>query len=148
MSVMFSPGDFVPGPPDTLARGAPKAPLRSRGSFAGRSLASTALETLRAQRCHFKTSEITARLAVIGFFREFAAGKPLTRGGSLMRRPALIVSGIAATAALVFALPALRAQQAPVAADAEYLRKAYDTYRSMMQSSPYKGVPWQYLGPT
>jgi photosystem II stability/assembly factor-like uncharacterized protein len=58
------------------------------------------------------------------------------------------LSGIAAAAAFVLTLPALRAQQAPARADAEYLRKAYDTYRSMMQSSPYKSVPWQYLGPT
>jgi photosystem II stability/assembly factor-like uncharacterized protein len=41
----------------------------------------------------------------------------------------------------------LRAQ-APGKADADYLRKAYETYRSMEQSSPYRQVPWQYLGPT
>jgi len=34
------------------------------------------------------------------------------------------------------------------AADAEYLRKAYDTYREMAKSSPHAGVKWQYLGPT
>ena len=40
----------------------------------------------------------------------------------------------------------LRAQtSAP--ADNEYLRKAYDTYRSMQKSSPHANVPWQYLGP-
>ncbi len=67
-----------------------------------------------------------------------------------MRRRSLMgsLSGIAVAAAFVLTLPALRAQQAPARADAEYLLKAYDTYRSMMQSSPYKGVPWQYLGPT
>ena len=64
------------------------------------------------------------------------------------RRTSLMLSGIAAAAALVFTFPVLRAQQAPTRADAEYLRKAYDTYRSMLQSSPYKGVPWQYLGST
>jgi photosystem II stability/assembly factor-like uncharacterized protein len=32
--------------------------------------------------------------------------------------------------------------------DAEYLRKAYDSYRSQIESSPYRSVPWQYLGPT
>jgi photosystem II stability/assembly factor-like uncharacterized protein len=42
---------------------------------------------------------------------------------------------------------ALRAQS-PSPADAEYLRKAYDTYRSMKGSSPYRDVPWQYTGPT
>ncbi|HEY6613383.1 MAG TPA: hypothetical protein VIZ32_02660 [Vicinamibacterales bacterium] len=41
----------------------------------------------------------------------------------------------------------LRAQQAPKA-DAEYLRSAYDTYRAMMQASPYRAIPWQPLGPT
>jgi photosystem II stability/assembly factor-like uncharacterized protein len=33
-------------------------------------------------------------------------------------------------------------------ADAEFLRKAYDTYRSMVQSSPHRSLMWQYLGPT
>lgn len=41
----------------------------------------------------------------------------------------------------------LRAQ-APARADAEFLRHAYETYRSLAQSSPYRAVPWQYLGPT
>jgi photosystem II stability/assembly factor-like uncharacterized protein len=41
----------------------------------------------------------------------------------------------------------LRSQGA-ARADAEYLRAAYDKYRTMVQSSPYRGVPWQYLGPT
>jgi photosystem II stability/assembly factor-like uncharacterized protein len=49
---------------------------------------------------------------------------------------------------LVIALVAagLRAQT-PARADAEYLRQAYDTYRTMKQASPYAAVPWQYLGP-
>src|SRR5205085_8248043 len=38
--------------------------------------------------------------------------------------------------------------QAPVRADAEYLRKAYDTFRQMQQVSPYRTLTWQYLGPT
>jgi photosystem II stability/assembly factor-like uncharacterized protein len=33
-------------------------------------------------------------------------------------------------------------------ADAEFLRKAYDTYRTMKKASPHASVPWQYLGPT
>jgi photosystem II stability/assembly factor-like uncharacterized protein len=37
--------------------------------------------------------------------------------------------------------------QAPKA-DAEYLRKAYDTYRSMEQASPYRSLSWSFLGPT
>ena len=46
---------------------------------------------------------------------------------------------------LGLAAAGLRAQSAP--ADAEFLRKAYDTYRSMQKSSPHATVPWQYLGP-
>ena len=41
--------------------------------------------------------------------------------------------------------------QAPapaVKADAEFSRRAYDTYRTMVQSSPYRNLAWQYLGPT
>jgi photosystem II stability/assembly factor-like uncharacterized protein len=49
--------------------------------------------------------------------------------------------------AVVLLVPHLRAQQA-ARADAEYLRKAYDTYRAMMQSSPYRSIAWQPLGPT
>ena len=37
--------------------------------------------------------------------------------------------------------------QSSTRADAEYLRKAYDTYRSMKQASPYRQNEWQYLGP-
>ena len=49
--------------------------------------------------------------------------------------------------AVAFVAADLRAQQAPKA-DAEYLRSAYDTYRAMTQASPYRGIPWQPLGPT
>jgi photosystem II stability/assembly factor-like uncharacterized protein len=48
---------------------------------------------------------------------------------------------------LVLLVPDVRAQQGPKA-DAEYLRNAYDSYRAMMQSSPYRGIAWQPLGPT
>jgi photosystem II stability/assembly factor-like uncharacterized protein len=41
----------------------------------------------------------------------------------------------------------LRAQ-APARADADSLRAAYDTYRSLAERSPYRTIPWQYLGPT
>jgi photosystem II stability/assembly factor-like uncharacterized protein len=51
-----------------------------------------------------------------------------------------------AIAALVW-LPTVGAQQASKA-DAEYLRRAYDTYRSMTASSRYRALNWQYLGPT
>ena len=48
--------------------------------------------------------------------------------------------------AAVVAAVGLRAQ-APAKADAEFLRKAYETYRTMRKSSPYAAIPWQYLGP-
>ena len=54
---------------------------------------------------------------------------------------------VAAVAVVALSLPALRAQP-PVKADAAYLLKAYDTYRSMAASSPYRALSWQYLGPT
>ena len=40
------------------------------------------------------------------------------------------------------------AQQPPARADAEFARKAYDAYRGLQESSSYKAIPWQYLGPT
>ena len=59
---------------------------------------------------------------------------------------------VAALAALagVLNLPGLRPARAqgPARADAEFLRSSYETYRTMAQSSPYRSVPWQYLGPT
>jgi photosystem II stability/assembly factor-like uncharacterized protein len=36
----------------------------------------------------------------------------------------------------------------PGRADAEYARKAYDSYRAMRQASPYRTLRWQHLGPT
>ena len=38
--------------------------------------------------------------------------------------------------------------QGTTRADADYARGAYEKYRVMAQSSSYRGVPWQYLGPT
>ena len=55
-----------------------------------------------------------------------------------------VAAGLAAAATLA----GLPRAQAPRRADAEYLRSAYDTYRSMARSSRYAGVQWQYLGPT
>ena len=40
----------------------------------------------------------------------------------------------------------LRAQT-PARSDAEFLRKAYESYRTMQTSSPHASVPWQYVGP-
>jgi photosystem II stability/assembly factor-like uncharacterized protein len=41
----------------------------------------------------------------------------------------------------------LQAQSAP-RANAEFLRSAYDTYRAMERSSPYRSLSWSFLGPT
>ena len=42
----------------------------------------------------------------------------------------------------------LPVSQGPARADAEFLRRAYDTYTSMRQASPYRTMSWSYLGPT
>jgi photosystem II stability/assembly factor-like uncharacterized protein len=59
---------------------------------------------------------------------------------------------IAALCATALALGAGRApqpaSQAANQADAEHLRSAYETYRTMASGSPYASIPWQYLGPT
>ncbi len=60
----------------------------------------------------------------------------------LPRRSILSLSLVACLATLSF-----NAQE-PQKADAEYLRAAYDSYRSLVQSSPYRSIPWQSLGPT
>jgi photosystem II stability/assembly factor-like uncharacterized protein len=64
------------------------------------------------------------------------------------RLSTFVALGFAAGLSLV--LPALRAQtpSGSARADAEFLRKAYTSYRAMADASPYKSVPWQYLGPT
>ncbi|MCA1560586.1 MAG: hypothetical protein LC804_10085 [Acidobacteria bacterium] len=60
----------------------------------------------------------------------------------------IAISGIVMTASAAVR-PAVDARaQAPAKADAEYLRKAYGTYRSMAETSAYRSIPWQYLGPT
>ena len=38
--------------------------------------------------------------------------------------------------------------QQPQRTDADFVRKAYEVYTSMAQSSPSRSVPWQYIGPT
>ena len=63
------------------------------------------------------------------------------------RKSTMARVAIALSVAAVLSLPGLGAQQA-TKSDAEYLLKAFDTYRTMVESSPYKGIPWQYLGPT
>ena len=61
----------------------------------------------------------------------------------------ILCASAAAPSAFAIALlvPQLRAQPGQHAG-AEYLRRAYDTYRSMVQSSPYRAIDWQPLGPT
>src|SRR5688500_794685 len=48
--------------------------------------------------------------------------------------------------AAVAAATVLRAQT-PAKADAEFLRRAYETYRDLRKRSPYASISWQYLGP-
>ncbi len=56
-------------------------------------------------------------------------------------------STLAVACATALFLPALRAQES-APADADRLLQGYATYKSMRQASPYRTVPWQYLGPT
>ena len=62
------------------------------------------------------------------------------RGGIRSRSTVLAMLAAAALAGLQ-AQPSRRA-------DADDLRGAYDTYRSMRQSSSHAALKWQYLGPT
>ena len=64
-----------------------------------------------------------------------------------MPRTSLIYRPLLTSLAAVALVAGLRAQ-APAKADAEYLRQAYETYRAMLQASPYRETPWQYIGPT
>ena len=70
-----------------------------------------------------------------------ARARPVRASSTMVR----LVAVFAAAATLW--LPTLNARQ-PGKADAEYLRAAYDSYRSMLQASPHRAVAWQYLGPT
>ena len=62
----------------------------------------------------------------------------------MMRRPVFVRYAFVVAATL--AAVGLRAQSG-TRADAEFLRKAYETYQAMTAASPYRQVPWQYLGP-
>ena len=59
------------------------------------------------------------------------------------RRALIVAAGILAFAGAL----ASEARQAPKA-DAEYLRRAYETYTSMRKTSPFQKQTWQFLGPT
>ena len=63
-----------------------------------------------------------------------------------MRRTFVVARHFFVIAAAVTLAAGLRAQ-GPAKADAEYLRRAYDTYEGMRQSSPFREVPWSYIGP-
>jgi photosystem II stability/assembly factor-like uncharacterized protein len=64
-----------------------------------------------------------------------------------MRRTFLLTSRYLFTALAAAGLIAALDAQPQSRADAEYLRKAYETYQSMRASSTFKDVPWQYIGP-
>src|ERR1700694_1824735 len=65
-----------------------------------------------------------------------------------MTSPRLSVDArVLAAAVLGLAVVGTRAQLLPKA-DAEFLRHAYEQYRSMEQSSPYASWSWSFLGPT
>ena len=68
-----------------------------------------------------------------------------SHGGVMVRRPFVARCVLVALAGIAAAIGA-RAQ-APAKADAEFLRSAYESYRTMRKSSPHAAVPWQYLGP-
>ena len=62
-------------------------------------------------------------------------------------RISMVSRVVVAAVVVALSLPALRAQSSSKA-DAAYLLKASDSYRSMVQASPYRTLDWQYLGPT
>jgi len=68
--------------------------------------------------------------------------------GEVMRRTRIWAGSItlAICAVVGLAMPAMRAQ-APAAADAAFRLKAFATHQSMTQSSPYKDLAWQNIGP-
>jgi photosystem II stability/assembly factor-like uncharacterized protein len=64
-----------------------------------------------------------------------------------MRRTWNGIGGVAAV--LMLALTVAPGAQAPARFhNAEFLLGAYGTYQTMTRSSPYRTIPWQYLGPT
>jgi photosystem II stability/assembly factor-like uncharacterized protein len=66
-----------------------------------------------------------------------------------MRRSVLWTGGLAVLLAVgSLRVPAQVTSAPAVAVDAEYALDAYDAYRAMRESSPYRTLSWQYLGPT
>ncbi len=64
------------------------------------------------------------------------------QGSGLRAKGSFVIAAVAAASAVALS------SQSSRRADADYLRAAYDTYRSMQQSSPFSAARWQYLGPT
>src|SRR5689334_17071898 len=56
----------------------------------------------------------------------------------------LVLVSSAVLAVLAASGPSAQTQKA----DAEFLRRAYDTYTTMRKASPYQNQSWSYLGPT
>jgi photosystem II stability/assembly factor-like uncharacterized protein len=67
---------------------------------------------------------------------------------TMYRRALWIVGTLGAATIASGWLTAPGAAQTQARADAEFLRLAYDTYRTMRDGSPYQGASWSYLGPT
>jgi photosystem II stability/assembly factor-like uncharacterized protein len=67
--------------------------------------------------------------------------RSMSQSAACSRHAALALVACAAAAGVFRA-------QAPARADAEFLLEAYDKYRAMAAASPYRAIPWQYLGPT
>lgn len=59
-------------------------------------------------------------------------------------RPSLLFFALSAAVATVLSAAA---QNSPKA-DADFLRRAYDTYQTQRKASPYQADTWSYLGPT
>jgi photosystem II stability/assembly factor-like uncharacterized protein len=62
----------------------------------------------------------------------------------LPRRLRLPIAMTATALAAVFAAPSAQTPRA----DADHLRRAWDTYTTLRDRSPYRTVSWSYLGPT
>src|SRR5688500_3091590 len=69
-------------------------------------------------------------------------------GGTMGHRRSRAWECAAALGILAIVAATAASGQSPARADAEDLRSAYDTYRSMQRSSPHAPLTWQYLGPT
>ena len=65
-----------------------------------------------------------------------------------MQRPPWTLFRLAAVLAAALAPVAMPVAQQSPAANAEHVLQAYDTYRGLARTSPYRAQQWQYLGPT